>query len=235
MATQRESRIVVEPPAPRSRRRVHAGLGWAGIVGPLLFTAVFLVQEAFRREEYDPLAEPVSALEAGPAGWIQQVNFVILGVLTIVHAIGQHAGMLPTRRGIAGPVLLGVTGVAAFVSAIFPLREDGAGVTQFPVGHLVGGLTFFLVSPLALIVLSRRMRRDPAWRSLSRYTFVSGMLLVALAFVTLRFVFPDDAPLHDLAGLIQRITILGVLFPCRVVLGVRLSSIARDQSRRAPD
>ena len=102
MATQRESRIVVEPPAPRSRRRVHAGLGWAGIVGPLLFTAVFLVQEAFRREEYDPLAEPVSALEAGPAGWIQQVNFVILGVLTIGHAIGQHAGMLPTRRGVAG-------------------------------------------------------------------------------------------------------------------------------------
>ena len=47
---------------------------WAGILGPVLFTAGFLAQEAFRRDGYDPLAEPVSALEAGPNGWVQQTN-----------------------------------------------------------------------------------------------------------------------------------------------------------------
>src|SRR5215211_8924406 len=56
---------------------------WAGIIGPMLFTAAFLAQEAFRRGEYDPLAEPVSALEAGPYGWIQRLNFVMLSLLTI--------------------------------------------------------------------------------------------------------------------------------------------------------
>ena len=65
---------------------------WAGIIGPALFTAAFLAQEAFRRGEYDPLAEPVSALEAGPNGWIQQINFVVFGLLTIAFAVGLHRG-----------------------------------------------------------------------------------------------------------------------------------------------
>jgi hypothetical protein len=78
-------------------------MAWAGIIGPVLFTAAFLAQEAFRRGEYDPLAEPVSALEAGPSGWIQQVNFVVFGLLTIGFAMAHHRGVRPTRAGIAGP------------------------------------------------------------------------------------------------------------------------------------
>jgi hypothetical membrane protein len=231
---QHASQTHTESSAPRrrTRRAIHPTLAWAGIVGPMLFTAVFLAQEFSRRGEYDPMAEPVSALEAGPAGWIQQVNFLIFGVLTIAHAVGQHAGMLPMRRGVAGPVLLAITGIGALISGTFPLYEDAAGVTQFPVGHRVGGLTFFLISPAALIVLSRSMRRDPAWRPLARYTFVSGVVLAALAVVTLVLVLPDDALLHDWAGLIQRITILAVLFPCRIILSIRLLSMARDQIRR---
>jgi hypothetical protein len=79
------------------------------------------------------------------------------------------------------------------------------------------------------------MRRDPAWQSLVRYTFVSGLVLVALDIMTFALVFPDDGPLHDWAGLIQRITILAVLFPCRIVLAVRLLTIAGDQRRRGSD
>jgi hypothetical protein len=201
-------------------------------LGPILFTGVFLAQEVFRRGEYDPIAEPVSALEAGPAGWIQQVNFLLFGLLTIAHAVGQHAGTLPTRRGVAGPVLLAITGIGALIAGILPLYEDAAGVTQFPVGHRIGGSTFFLVSPIALIVLSRRMRHDPAWRPLATYAFISGLVLAALAVVTLAFVLPDDALLHDWAGLVQRITILAVLFPCRIILGIRLLRISRDKSWR---
>jgi hypothetical protein len=58
------------------RRSVIAAGAFAGIVGPILFTVTFFVQGLFRLEEYDPVAEVVSALEAGPGGWVQQVNFV---------------------------------------------------------------------------------------------------------------------------------------------------------------
>ena len=206
------------------RLRVAA---WAGLAGPALFTAAFLVQEAFRRDEYSPIAEPVSALEAGPNGWVQQVSFVVFGVLTMAHAWGQHRGMAPTRAGIAGPAALFVTGIGAFVAAAVPIREDVAGVSITPTGHLVGGTLFFFISPVALILLSRRMRRDPAWRDLSTYTLIAGTVMIAAAAVMMTLVVPDDAPLHDQAGVAQRIIILALLFPCRMVMAGRLLRVAR--------
>ena len=220
--TRRPATLASSP----ATRRVHPALAWTGIVGPVLFTATFLMQEAFRRGSYDPLAEPVSALETGPTGWIQQANFVIFGVLTITHAVGQQAGMLPGRGGMVGPLLLAITGIGALVSSAFPMYDDAAGVTQIPPGHLLGGLTFFLVSPLALIACVGRMRQDPAWRSLAAYTLVSGLVLVVLDVITLGFVLPDDAALHDWAGLVTTPHDPAVLFPCRIVLAARLLTVA---------
>jgi hypothetical membrane protein len=205
--------------------------GYAGIAGPVLFTAVFLAQEAFRRGEYDPLAEPVSALEAGPNGWVQQLNFIVFGVLTILFAIGLHRGVRPTKAGVAGPALLGASGVGLLLAAAFPLREDAAGVTYDPGGHLVAGLVFFLSSAAGLVVLSRRLSRDPRWRSLARYTRAVGVAVVAGGIVMNTLVIPDGGPLHDWAGLVQRAIILLALFPCRVVLSARLLRVGRGQRR----
>jgi hypothetical membrane protein len=213
--------------AATRRRSALPGLAWAGIVGPILFTVVFLAQEALRRDEFNPVAEPISALEAGPNGWVQQLNFVVLGLLTMAHAIGLHRGMRPARGGWAGPALLFITGMANLVAGAVPWREDHAGITYAPAAHTVGGMIFFLGSPAALIALSRRMRHDPSWRGLAPYTLGSGLVLLAVAVVGAVFVRPDAAPLHDWAGLVQRIMVLAVLFPCRIALGVRLLSITR--------
>jgi Protein of unknown function (DUF998) len=210
-------------------RRMSAGaaFAWAGIVAPVLFTATFLAQEALRRDEFNPVAEPVSALEAGPNGWVQRLNFLVFGLLTMAHAVGLHRGMRPARGGWVGPALLFLTGMGALVSAAVPWREDAAGVAYAPVGHIVGGMIFFLGSPAALIVLSLRMRHDPSWRGLAAYTLGSGLVLLALAVVGMVFVRPDTAPLHAWAGLHQRIMVVAVLFPCRIALGLRLLLIAR--------
>ena len=44
-------------------------------------------------------------------------------------------------------------------------------------------------------------------------------------------VIPDDAPLHDWAGLAQRLVVLGMLFPARLALSqrlLRLAPVTRD-------
>jgi hypothetical membrane protein len=207
--------------------------GWAGIVGPVLFTLTFIGQELFRIEEYSPLAEPVSALAAGPHGWIQHVNFVVLGVLTMIFAIGLHLGLRPTRLGVVGPALFFVTGVANIMGGIFfPLREDAAGITYDPGGHQQVGMTFFLGSTLALIVISFRVARDPSWRGLAVYIRLVGLALIVGNVVMARFLIPDDAPLHDWADLGQRILVVGLLFPARIILAHRMIRTAGEQAVR---
>ena len=200
---------------------VHLG-ALAGIVGPLLFTVTFFIQEAFRRDEFSPVAEPVSALEAGPNGWIQQVNFVVFGMMMLAFAVGLNRGVLAARAGTLGPALLGVAGVGLFLAAAFPLREDAAGTTYDPGFHFVAGVTFFLSTSLALLALPRRLSRDAHWRGLAKYAAFCGVLAF-IGFVVLgRFAIPDGAPLHDYAGLAQRTVLLLVTFPCLVTLALRL-------------
>jgi len=213
-----------------SRGRWLALTGWVGIAGPVLFTLAFVGQELARMEEYSPLAEQVSALEAGPNGWIQQLNFVVFGILTMVFAVGLHQGLRPTRLGVIGPALFFVTGIAAIMAGIFPLREDGAGVTYDPGGHMPAGMTFFLGSTLALVVISFRVARDPRWRSLRVFITVVAAAMVVGNVLMVRLVIPDDAPLHDWAGLGQRILVVGLLFPARIVLSGRMILTAREQA-----
>ena len=207
---------------------------WAGIVGPVLFTVTFVALELVRGSSYDRMAETVSALEAGAHGWVQQVNFVVLGLLTIAFAVGLHRAITPSRRGVAGPLLLGFSGVAALLAAAFPVREDSAGLTYSPPGHLVAGTMFFATSALALVVLSHRLGKDRRWSGLAGYAAVAGGIAVIEFFVMGALVIPDDAPLHDYAGLGQRLLILLVVFPCRVTLAARMLRMTlSDPSRQA--
>ncbi|MGH3730039.1 MAG: DUF998 domain-containing protein [Micromonosporaceae bacterium] len=217
---------VQAPPVGTHRWLVLSAV--AGVVGPILFTVTFLAQEAFRIGEYSPVAEPVSALEAGPYGWVQQLNFVVFGLLTCGFAVGLHRALRPARWGMVGPALLFISGIGLLLAAIFPLREDAPGVTYDPGGHVVAGVTFFLSSAVGLTVLYRRVARDPRWRDLAGYTLGAGLLALAGFVVTGVLVLPDGAPLHDWAGLVQRALILLVIFPCRVVLSVRMLRVPRQ-------
>ncbi len=200
---------------------------WAGIVGPVLFTAVFLGLEVVLGDRYDRVSEVVSALEAGPYGWVQQVNFAVFGLLTMAFAFGLHRAIGGSRAGIAGPALMFVSGIALLLAGAFPFREDPAGEVVESAGHTVAGVMFFSTSALALVLLSRRMARDPGWRALSTYALIAGAIAVAGFVAFGRLVIPDDAPWHAYAGLAQRGLILLVLFPCRTILAVRLLRIAR--------
>jgi hypothetical protein len=52
-------------------------------------------------------------------------------------------------------------------------------------------------------------------------TLTAGVLGVVIVLV-----FSDAGPLHDVGGLVQRLTLLAVFFPCRLLLPARLLRIA---------
>jgi hypothetical protein len=47
-----------------------------------------------------------------------------------------------------------------------------------------------------------------------------------MVLATIALVFSDAGPLHDVGGLVQRLTPLAVFFPCRLLLPARLLRIA---------
>lgn len=70
------------------------------------------------------------------------------------------------------------------------------------------------------------MAGDPRWHSLASYALATGIALFVM-FVAVRvLVVPDDAPLHQWAGLVQRV-VLAVWFPCLIVLAHRLIRVTR--------
>jgi NhaP-type Na+/H+ and K+/H+ antiporter len=82
-------------------------------------------------------------------------------------------------------------------------------------------------SALGLIVVSRRLAADPRFRQLAGYALAAGIAGVALFVLMGVFVVPEEAPLHAWAGLAQRIVIVVVLFPCTVVVALRLLRATR--------
>jgi hypothetical protein len=213
-------------PRPTRRRSLILGGGVAGLAGPLLFTLAFLMQNALRSDD-DAVAEPVSALEAGAHGWVQQANFVLFGVLMAVFAAGLWRALPATVSGRLGPALLGLSSCGLFLAALLPLRENAAGEVYDPGFHVVSGVTFFLSSALALLALSRPLAADRRWRPLGTWCLVAGVLALAGFVVLGRFAIPDGALLHGYAGLAQRTVILTVTFPCLVAVATRLTRLAR--------
>ena len=86
--------------------------------GPVLFAIVYLVDGA-TLPGYDSRRDAISALSLSPHGWLQQVNFIVLGLLTLATALVWHQILhggpahtwYPIMRAIEGAALVGI-GVA---------------------------------------------------------------------------------------------------------------------------
>lgn len=91
-------------------RPVLVALAVAGILGPVVFAVVAVVQ-GLLQPGYSFMAQPVVVLVAGPSGWVQDVNFVVLGAAMIAFAIGLQLGVRPTRWAVVGSALFALSGI----------------------------------------------------------------------------------------------------------------------------
>src|SRR3990170_1860649 len=91
-------------------------LAICGIIGPIFFTTV-VVTLALLRPGYSHLAQAISELgEVGaPNAIVQDINFIMLGLLTLAFAFGLHRGIGARRGSKIGPALLAVFAVVAGV------------------------------------------------------------------------------------------------------------------------
>ncbi len=124
-----------------------------GAVASPLWAAVSLAQAAVR-PGFDLTQQPLSALSIGPSGWVQILNFVVAGVLTVLGSVGL-------RRAIGGwaPRLLAVNGAGMVAAGFFVMDPLGAPLTWHSYGHMAAGTISFGTLIAACYVLGRRYRK----------------------------------------------------------------------------
>ena len=189
--------------------------GWAGMIGSALFITVFMV-EGWLRPGYDWLSTFISELSIGPRGWIQIVNFMILGTLFLVFTRGVAAEFREGKASKAGPILLAIIGFSFLVSG--PLVTDLAATPRDQMSthgllHGIFGALVFSLSPVSCFVFWRRFREDPNWSQLQGWTLIAGIIttvaVILLSAATKTTVIPNMFTPWN--GLIQRMVIIPYL------------------------
>jgi hypothetical membrane protein len=180
---------------------------WAGLVGSLLFVATFSI-EGLLRPGYDARSMFISELALGPRGWVQTLNFWILGPCLMLLALRLPALLGGRRASRAGPVLFGLIGFGLVMAGVFVVDSR----ETFPptlVGQLHGiaGALVLSLSPVTCFVFARRYWPGGfgVWTLLAG--LVSGAAVVGLRFLPM--VAPDFA--NHWVGVIQRLIVIPFL------------------------
>jgi hypothetical protein len=92
---------------------------------------------------------------------------------------------------------------------------------------VVGAVLTFVSASTGHLALSRRMAADPEWRDLSTYVLVTGILMLLLFIVVGGFAIGEGTPLHNWAGLLQRVLVV-IWFTCIMVMARRALRLARE-------
>ena len=196
-----------------SDRRVLAG--WAGMMGSALFVTVFTL-EGWLRPGYDPRSTFISELSIGPRGWVQILNFIILGTLFLVFTWGVVDEFREGKASKAGPILLAIIGFSFLVSG--PFVTDVAATPRDQMSlhgilHGIFGALVFSLSPISCFVFWRRFRQDPNWQILKGWTLAAGIITTAAVILLSAAIKTQVIPnvFTPWTGLIQRMVIIPYL------------------------
>jgi len=152
-------------------------LALAGVVGPLLFVAVFTLA-GFLHPGYSPIHQTVSDLGVGPNGGLVDISLVSTGLLLIGFAVGFTLNLRPElRQGwrwlIA--VLLALHGLGLAIAGIF--TEAPATVAI----HWLVGANLGLFGPVVtFLVVGLVLRRDTQWHRWGTSLLIASLLTLVL-------------------------------------------------------
>jgi hypothetical membrane protein len=142
----------------------------AGVIAGPLFVVTAAVQ-VLTRDGFDLRRHPLSMLALGEYGWVQVINFIVAGVLSLIFAVGV-ARRLPDGSGSRwAPRLLALFGAGLVIGGIFkadPALGFPAGAPGgYPEQLSVHGTIHAFAPPLAFLsvigaclVIARRLAAE---------------------------------------------------------------------------
>lgn len=190
------------------------------IIAPLLFT-ISAITHSLARPEHSLVTDPVSALAAGPGGWVQNVTFILTGGLLLGFAWGIHLELGSAVSFNLAGLLLAVFGLGLVGAGVFPAVDAAGTFTEDRTVHVAAGFVTFVSAGPAALALASRMRKMTPLKYLASYLRSVGIGLIVLLVLGGLLVRPASAPFHDYLGVFQW-SFLAVWFPCLMMVGYRL-------------
>jgi hypothetical protein len=189
-----------------------------GVIGPLLFILVLLIEGA-TRPGYSAWQTDGSYLALSNQGWEQIANFLVCGLLCIAFAVGLRRLWRTGRASVWGPLLIGLFGLGLLIVGVFVTDPGGGYPPGAPINGspstlhgwihgITGGLIFNVVLPAACFVLSRRFAADPQHRRWATYSWLTGALILIISIPsTIILPIAERAGFPVVDGLFQRVEI----------------------------
>jgi hypothetical protein len=144
---------------------IRALLACGAVAGPLYVTVT--LAQALTRDGFDLRQHRFTYLTTGDLGWVHQSNMLVVGVLTVLLAVGVRQVLRSAKGGVWGPWLLGLFGAAYFIGGL---------LTADPVVGFPPGMTS------AMVHTTWQGAVQDGSRSASSLLLIAASLLIAGAF-----------------------------------------------------
>jgi hypothetical protein len=211
---------------------IHTAFAVAGIIGPFVLSITDL-SAGLASPGYSIVHDSISSLALTNIGWIQTIGFLVLGLLVEVFTAGL---LFNIKRGVKwfylGIAIFAFFGFAMLLIGAF--RTDVAGISDITrtfegrIHGFVASATFFLF-PIAILCLMPSIKRDPNWKYLYFYTYVT-FILGALLVITIK-VLPEG---NFLFGLIERLLVANAIIWIEVTaINMFVISLKRKSSEES--
>jgi hypothetical membrane protein len=147
-----------------------------GIVAPIFFWLMVII-ESFLRPGYSQYYNFVSDLGVGPFAILQNINFIIFGILTIGLALGLKTALPKQGKAVKAAVWFVILfGLGVLLAGVFPESYLSANP------HNIVSATAFVavIAAQLLIGLGLRNKDSKIWERYATYSLISGLLSVIL-------------------------------------------------------
>lgn len=159
-----------------------------GILAPIVFVAIFTIDGLFRKD-YSAISMHISALSIGSNGWIQIVNFLILGVFLFIFSTQILSENTKEKKSKTGPIILLISSICFLLSGPFIMDSMGTlreNMTTHGIIHGTLGGIVFLLMPVTCFVFYNSFENEKKWIHFRKWTLTAGIVIsITLVIFTL--------------------------------------------------
>ncbi len=191
---------------------------------PMLLFAVWLIIAALISPGYNGNSHYISPVTNGFYSMIQNLVFVVLGLLSVGLAFGLRLSLSSTENGL---LKLGVWSVIVFGMGVFLggilsftgiLSENYLTIVPYNLVTVIGFAVTIFAYITAVLLIGKGLKYEDSliWGRYSRYSLVTGVLFIILLILLITAILYNIYP-----GVILRVFII-ILWVWILVTGVKL-------------